>query len=242
MRALAAEQRPQSALPATPGEPPATPPADSELLALLDHYAPFTTPALVPEIQVFYGRSLIEIWEAAERLAGFVLPAPFWAYPWAGGLALARVVLDQSGALRGQRVLDLGCGGGVVALAAARAGATDVVANDLDAWALATTRLAAERQGLHVALLRADLTSESIRTFNYDIVLCSDLAYERRVAPKQRAFLERARQCGARVLLADAGRTYFQPAGLRLLAEYTITVPKDLEGVESRTGRVYELP
>jgi predicted nicotinamide N-methyase len=102
--------------------------------------------------------------------------------------------------------------------------------------------LAAERQNLNIELLRADLTRGSMRDFSYDVVLCSDLAYERQAAPRQRLFLERARQCGARVLVADAGRTYFKPDGWKRIAEYTIAVPKDLEGVEIRTARVYELP
>jgi predicted nicotinamide N-methyase len=187
----------------------------------------------VPELQVFYGQSLVEIWEAAEKLAGQVLPAPFWAYPWAAGLALARLILDRPELVRGARVLDFGCGGGVAALAAARAGAAQVVANDLDAWALAIAEMAARRQALTIETLRSDLT-KSDGPIPFDVVLCSDLAYEKKVAPQQRVFLERARAQGARVLVADAGRTYFEPAGLEQLAEYTIAVPRDLEGVDVR--------
>ena len=68
-------------------------------------------------------KSLVNIWEAAEHLAGRHLPAPFWAYPWPGGVALARVLLDAPAIVAGLRVVDIGCGGGVAALAAARAGA-----------------------------------------------------------------------------------------------------------------------
>ena len=215
-------------------------PALPDLEALLDRYAPFGPTKLVPELQVFYGQSLVEIWEAAEKLAGQVLPAPFWAYPWAGGLALARVILNKPELVRGRRVLDFGCGGGVVALAAARAGAAHVVANDLDEWALAVVRLAAERQQLEVETLCADLTAAT-EPFGFDVVMCSDLAYEKKEAPQQRALLERARAEGAAVLVADAGRTYFDSSGMEMLAEYTIRVPKDLEGVEVRTARVYRL-
>jgi predicted nicotinamide N-methyase len=143
----------------------------------------------------------------------------------------------------------------VAALAAARAGAAAVTANDQDPWALATARLAAERQGLELTMLLAELTaetgepgepgelgepSESVR--RYDVVLCADLAYERRVAPRIRAFLEAARAGGARVLLADAGRAYFDDTGCTLQAEYTVPVPRDLEGADTRTARVFLLP
>lgn len=229
------------------------------LAALLDEYAPLGPAPLVPEVLVFQGRGVLEIWSAAERLAGTTLGPPFWAYPWPGGIALARLVLDRPELVAGARVLDLGTGGGVAALAAARAGAAAVTANDQDPWALTTARLAAERQGLELTMLLAELTaqltaetgepgepgelgepSESVR--RYDVVLCADLAYERRVAPRIRAFLEAARAGGARVLLADAGRAYFDDTGCTLQAEYTVPVPRDLEGADTRTARVFLLP
>ena len=226
-----------------PGAAPA-PPADAALAALLDREAPFGPAPLCPEIRVFQGRGLISVWEAAERLAGRPLPAPFWAYPWPGGAALARVVLDAPERVRGLRVLDLGTGGGLAALAAARAGAAEVVANDMDPWALATARLAAARQGLRLTTLEADLTEPGAGTDldAYDVVLCADLYYERHTAPRLRALLERARRSGTEVLVADAGRAYFDAAGLTLLAEYDVAVPSDLEGVEARRARVYALP
>ena len=214
-------------------------PDDAALTRLLDRHAPFRSISLLPEISVFYGRSLVETWEAAEILAGRILPAPFWAYPWAGGVALARVILDHPERFRGKRVLDFGCGGGVAGIAAARAGAAQVIANDVDAWALSVARIAAERQGLIVTPLLADLTATS-ELPAADIVLCSDLAYEKQPAPKQRAVLERARAAGMRVLVADAGRTYFDDRNLTLLGQYEIDVPRDLEGVDRRVARVFE--
>ena len=226
-----------------PGVAP-PPPGDEELAALLDREAPLGPAPLCPEIQVFQGRGLIAVWEAAERLAGCPLPAPFWAYPWPGGAALARVVLDSPERVRGRRVLDIGTGGGLAALAAARAGAAEVVANDMDPWALATARLAAARQRLRLITLEADVTEPGVdaELETYDVVLCADLHYERRTTPRLRALLERARQSGAEVLVADAGRAYFDPTGLTLLAEYDVAVPHDVEGVDTRRARVYALP
>lgn len=217
------------------------PPPEDILEQLLDEHAPLAPVPLCPEIKAFQGSSLVQVWEAAEAIAGENLPAPFWAYPWAAGVALARVVLDHADDFVGKKVLDVGCGGGVSALAAAHADALRVVANDVDPWALAVARIAAHRQRLYLDFLLEDLTEHPRHVTGYDIVLCSDLAYERRTAPKQRALLERARLDGARVLVADAGRTYFDDKGLERLAEYKLSVPQDLEGVTERVARVYEM-
>jgi len=220
------------------GFPP--PPSDARLRALLDAHAPLRPAPLCPEIRVFHAHSLVGIWEAAEHAAGDVLPSPFWAYPWPAGAALARVILDTPDYVAGRRVLDFGCGGGITSLAAARAGAAHVIANDVDPWALAVARLAASAQDLTITPLLADLTSADALP-ECDVVLCADLGYERSVAPAQRALLERAHNSGATIIVADAGRAYFDATGLELLAEHTLSVPDDLEGVASRTARVYLL-
>jgi predicted nicotinamide N-methyase len=238
------------------------------LAALLDEYAPFGPAPLVPEVAVFQGRVLLELWSAAERLAGRDLPPPYWAYPWPGGIALARLLLDRPELVAGARVLDLGAGGGVAALAAARAGAAEVVANDRDPWAIATVALAAARQGLGITPLLAELTVSEppesgagagevmrsagsataaaargmdVRAESFDLILCGDLSYERSVAPRIRAFLEAGRGGGARVLAADAGRAYFDPSGFTLQSELLVPVPRDLEGADERPTRVYLL-
>lgn len=216
-------------------------PETHALATLLDTCTDFTASPLVPEVSVFQARSLVEIWEAAERLAGRTMGAPFWAYAWPAGVALARVLLDHAAWCRGARVLDIGAGGGIATLAAARAGAACAVANDIDAWALATARIAADRQGLTIETLCTDLTLEPSAAAGYDVVIASDLAYEKRVAPRQRALLELARDAGARVIIADAGRTYFDAEGLRELAAYELAVPHDLEGVSVRCARVFEM-
>lgn len=239
-------------------------PAPDAFAAFLDRYTDFGPAPLVPEVRVFQARGVLEVWEAAERLAGRPMPAPFWAFAWAGGLALARVLLDSPARVRGRRVLDIGTGGGVVALAAALAGAREVVANDRDPWALATACLAAERQSLALTPLLADLTAapfspgsdppdddpegrdaegegSGVSVFDgFDIVVCGDLGYERRGAPRVRSLLDRARSTGLDVLVADAGRAYFDTTGLRLVASYTIPAPPDLEGVSEKVGTVYE--
>lgn len=211
------------------------------LRLLLDTRAPLRPAPLCPELSVHHARSLVEIWEAAEQVAGHVLPAPFWAYPWAAGAAIARVLLDDAAQVRGRTVLDIGAGGGVTSLAAAYAGAARVVANDVDPWALGTVSLAAAAQGLSVETLLCDLTTIPERVAEFDVVLAGDLAYEQQEAGKQLGLLRRAARQGALVLAGNAGRTWFDPSGMDLLAEYRVAVPQDLEGVAERVARVYRV-
>lgn len=219
----------------------ATAPTRADLERLLAAYAPLSPVPLCPEILAHQAHALVDVWDAAERLAGTPLAAPFWAYPWAGGCALARVLLDSPELVRGRSVIDFGAGGGVASLAAARQGAAQVIANDIDPWALLVARIAAEAQQLNVSTLRDDVCGTPALIDDFDVVLCSDLAYERRETPRQRKVLDRAAANGATVLVADAGRTYFDEGGLTLLAEYEIDVPHDLEGVPRRRARVYRL-
>jgi predicted nicotinamide N-methyase len=213
----------------------------AELERLLAEHAPLQPAPLCAELLVHRARSLVSVWEAAEALAGTALPSPFWAYPWPGGCALARVILDRPDLVRGLAVLDFGAGGGVSCMAALRAGAAAVVANDLDRWALDVAVLTARAQGLALQTMQDDLCGAPELVDDFDVILCSDLAYERSEAPRQRRVLERAVAGGACVLVADAGRTYFDPAGMELLASFDMAVPKDLEGVEWRTARVYRM-
>jgi predicted nicotinamide N-methyase len=206
---------------------------------LLSAHAPLMTSLLCPELLVHNARSLVDVWEAAERVAGCALPAPFWAYAWPGGSALARVLLDSPELVRGRSVVDFGAGGGVASLAAARAGAAEVVANDIDEWALLVVEIAAAAQQLRVQVMSDDLCATPALADDFDVVLCSDMAYERSEAPRQRLVLERASRQGATVLVADAGRKYFDPTGMRQIGEHEVAVPQDLEGIALRTARVY---
>lgn len=216
-------------------------PSARDFARLLDRFAPLSPVPLCPELLAFRARSLVEVWEAAERLAGHELASPFWAFPWAAGIALARVVLDRPEYVRGRSVLDIGAGGGITACACALAGAAEVVANDVDPWALAVTRLVADRQRLSVRTLATDLTYDPGAADSFDVIICADLAYDRSAARRERALLDRAGRRGALVLIADAERAYFDAIGLELLSEISMEVPDDLEGVPKRTARVYRL-
>src|SRR5689334_24750102 len=78
---------------------------------------------LVPEIRLHLAEDAIVLRARLEAQSGTALPPPFWADAWAGGQAVARYVLDHPEVVRGRRVLDVASGSGLVAIAAAMAGA-----------------------------------------------------------------------------------------------------------------------
>jgi predicted nicotinamide N-methyase len=95
-------------------------------------------PPLVPEIRLHLAAEVTPIWQATEEsLARDGLPPPFWAFAWAGGQALARYLLDRPETVAGRDVLDFGSGSGLVAIAAAKAGAASVRAAEIDPFAAA---------------------------------------------------------------------------------------------------------
>src|SRR5262245_45925946 len=94
----------------------------------------------VPEIRVYTAPAVNPVWfETARWLDDDFTNVPFWCVPWAGGQALARYLLDHPEEVRDRRVLDFACGGGIVAIAAAKAGAHVVVAVDIDPLACVAT-------------------------------------------------------------------------------------------------------
>ena len=106
-------------------------PANAE--AFIRANTTLTAPPHVPEISLHLADEAHELWlKTEDELAGIGLPPPFWAFAWAGGQGLARYLLDHPEIVRGLDVLDFASGSGLVAIAAAKAGAGTVVAADID--------------------------------------------------------------------------------------------------------------
>jgi predicted nicotinamide N-methyase len=194
---------------------------------------------IVPEIVLRTGGLSMPLWEAAaltdQRPA---VPPPYWAWAWAGGQALARHVLDQPDLVRGRRVTDIGCGGGIVAIAAALAGATRVTAIDVEVFAIEACRLNSAANGVTVDLEEADpIGTDGGR----DVVLVGDLWYEPDLAARMAPWLQGLAARGAVVLTGDPGRAHLPATGLAELARYKVPTIEDLEDVTTKTVRVLRL-
>jgi predicted nicotinamide N-methyase len=190
-----------------------------------------------PEISLHLADEATELWQKTEEELGEIgLPPPFWAFAWAGGQALARYILDNPALVKGRRVLDFASGSGLVAIAAAKAGAVDVQACDIDAFALESMRLNAEANGVSV-LPRGNVGIGDDE--GWDVVVAGDVSYERDMAQTVTDWLETLHRRGALVLIGDPGRTYLARDRLESLAEYRVPVTRALEDCEIKRSSVW---
>lgn len=198
------------------------------------------TPPLVPEIRLHLATELTPLWYATEEaLAKGHMPPPFWAFAWAGGQGMARYILDHPEEVRGRRVLDFGAGSGLAAIAAARAGATQVLAADIDPFSQVATQMNAALNGVVVTKLGA---VEMDRAFEgVDLILACDVCYEQIMSHRLMKWLWRCLESGVEALLADPGRAYVPQEGLQELAGYEVAVPRELETHDTRHVRVSRL-
>jgi predicted nicotinamide N-methyase len=164
---------------------------------------------------------------------------PFWAWPWPGGLALARFVLKNPGVVAGRRVLDLGAGSGLVGLAAARAGAAAVRAADIDRFARAAVRENAALNGLRLATTGADLLDGPVP--REAVILAGDVVYDLALACRVHAFLRTAAAAGRQVYLGDIGRPSMPREGMERVAVFPVRDVGDTEKTPPREGGVYRI-
>ena len=191
----------------------------------------------VPEIRLHVADEATGRWQRTEDELGEIgLPPPFWAFAWAGGQALARYVVDHPEVVAGRRVLDVASGSGLVAIAAAKAGAWSVLANDIDAFAIAAIALNAATNDVAIAAQCADLVGTDD---GWDTILAGDIFYDRDIAARMAEWLFALEARGAIVLIGDPGRSYLPKARLEELACYQIPVTRALEDAEIKTTRVW---
>ena len=197
-------------------------------------------PPLVPEIRLHLATEVTPIWQASEEgLARGGVPPPFWAFAWAGGQPLARYLLDHPDTVAGRVVLDFGSGSGLVAIAAAKAGARSVLAAEIDHFAAAAIAVNALLNDAAVAVTTADV----IDTVDprWQIVTAGDVCYEREMTDRTIPWLRTLAGGGRLVLLGDPGRAYLPKEGLRKLARYSVPTSRELEDRDTRDGVVWQV-
>jgi predicted nicotinamide N-methyase len=184
----------------------------------------------VPEVRLHLADDAILLQAKLEAQAGVRLFTPFWADAWIGGQSVARYILDHPHIVAGRRVLDVASGSGLAAIAAAVAGAAAVTANDIDPYALAAITLNMAASGVTVEVNGDDLLAGD--GGDADVVLAGDVFYNREMADRMLAFLERVAARGAVILVGDPGRDHLPSDRLRVVSSYTTisaSAPQDAQ-------------
>ena len=186
-------------------------------------------PPLCPELELWLLGEDVDLDGGCEQLAEGEAP-PFWAFCWGSGQALARYVLDHPERVRDKRVVDLGTGSGIVALAAARAGASEVIALDLDPQARRAALRNAELNDL-------TLTTSAEPPDGWDLMLAADVLYETGLRDW---LLGPARDRGP-ILLADPGRTGTPRVDFPCLARIASSTFPDVDSPQ-REVMLHDIP
>ena len=174
----------------------------------------------VPEVRLHLAEDATVWWARMEARADARLTPPFWASAWAGGRAVARYVLDHPQTVAGRRVLDLASGSGLVAIAASKAGAATVTANDIDPYAIAAITLNARTNDVTVFESHADLLDGD--GGDTETVLAGDVFYNPAIATRMLAFLERVAARGVEVFIGDPGRGHLPEDRFESVASYQL--------------------
>ncbi|MGL4637532.1 MAG: class I SAM-dependent methyltransferase [Beijerinckiaceae bacterium] len=192
-----------------------------------------------PEIRLYVADEATTLWQKTEDELGEIgLPPPFWAFAWAGGQALARYILDNPGIVRGKRVLDFASGSGLVAIAAAMAGASHVEAADIDAFAIAAIVLNAEVNGV-ADRISTTITDTIGNHGPWDVILAGDICYQKDIAAKVTDWLQDLHVAGKTVLIGDPGRSYLPRTSLVSVASYQVPTTRALEDNDIKNSSVW---
>ncbi len=208
--------------------------------SILDKYAPKKPLQNCNTLFALQAEDVFALWDAWEEECGIEQGIPFWAVVWPGCVSLARYILENSHLVCDKTVLDLGCGGGIAGIAAVRAGARHVTANDIDPVALHLTNLNAEMNKVTVQTDTRNLLIEN-NSDHFDVILVADMFYEKAVSDTMLEFLIKKKQQGSTIFISDGSRAYAPKMNVQLLAEEMITVNFDLEGVKERRVKVGRL-
>jgi predicted nicotinamide N-methyase len=207
---------------------------------MVAHHTRLQPVAGISGIKLHLAEDAAPVWQATEAALGLAgAPIPFWAFAWAGGLALARFLQEHPDEVEGRRVLDLATGSGLVAIAAVLAGASAVTAADIDPFAEAAVGMNARANGVRIAFVGRDLLDDEPP--DVDVLLVADTWYESPLAERVLPWIRASARRGTRVLVGDPGRRYLPTSGMLQLATYEVQTTTRLEDHAIVQSRVFTL-
>jgi predicted nicotinamide N-methyase len=214
-------------------------PSPADLRAFVRRHTRLVPVPDLPDVRLHLADDVARVSRAATIELGLSdADLPYWAFAWAGGLAVARHLLEQPDEVAGRSVVDVATGSGLCAIAALRAGATSVHAFDVDPLSRAAVAVNARANGVRVGFSLRDPLGEPPPPC--DVLLAGDVVYQQAMAARVMPWLRSAAADGTRVLLGDPGRAYL-PSGLEPVATYRVHTSLELEDAEEKVAAVYTL-
>jgi predicted nicotinamide N-methyase len=213
--------------------------APNSLNAFIAAHTELIAPPLVPEVRLHLAADPRGIFDAAHAAMSDELSArPYWAFAWPGGQALARHLIDNPHLVANKRILDLGAGSALCAIAAMMGGARSATAVDIDPLSAAAGQLNAAANGVALTVTTDDLLGREVDT---DIILIGDLVYEPDLKDRVGLFLAAHVKRRIPIFYADRTSARRPPGNFRLLAEHDAPLlPAMVEGFMER-ARVWQL-
>jgi predicted nicotinamide N-methyase len=205
--------------------------------SLIARLAPILPVPGRPDLLAHQAKDVFELWQAWEKETGSRQDIPFWATVWPAALMTAKFIGLEPSNVAGKTVVDFGCGSGIAGIAAMKAGALSVIANDIDPVALSMAERNARANGVGITADERNLLSDPPLP-EWDVILVADLFYEKSVSETMVRWLGDARRNGSVVYIADASRPFSPRTGVKVLIEDTYPTDMDLEGSTQRTVRL----
>ena len=192
------------------------------------------------EVRLHLADEVLPLWHAVQVETGDTdAPLPYWAFAWAGGMAICLYLREHPETVVGRRVFDLASGSGLCAMAAMHAGAAAVICADLDPLAGAAIAANARANRRRATVILRDVLDEGPP--DADVILAGDCWYDEGLAARVLPWLRRARDAGMDVVVGDPGRRYLPTGSLIELARYDVRTTTELEDMERKQGWVYAL-
>ncbi|KAI8749374.1 electron transfer flavoprotein beta subunit lysine methyltransferase [Biomphalaria glabrata] len=208
---------------------------------LIWSHTKLTTTELVPEVSLRLITPECPLWKATPEQCPF--NDPYWAFFWPGGQVLSRYILDNPHLFYKKSVLDVGSGCGGSSLACKLAGASYVVANDIDQVAEVALEINMEANSLHINTDISNRLSSHLKE-PFDFVLLGDMFYDPEFTETVIYWIQQQTN-NSSVLIGDPGRHALlnHPIKTKLhqVAEYALPKTCQLENNGLSLGKVWLL-
>lgn len=192
----------------------------------------------IPAIKLYQANEVHDLWHNTQtQMDEMDLPPPFWAFAWAGGEALSLYILQHPEIVKGKRVLDFASGSGLVGIAAKKAGALSVVANDIDPFACTAIALNAALNKVSLTIENDDLVGKN---GSWDVILAGDVFYDKTMSRNLVAWFQLIDKRKTTILAGDPGRAYLPHEYVSEKSTLRLAVSKVIEETSFKDVKIWQ--